>query len=215
MKRLLTALMLAVLAGCSGDSTEAGAPTTTAVSAADLTTLSVTQDIRALPASEFNVGLALVSSQLAPGETESSSTEDQLSPAGVARQEQLLRELNAQRNIQGIVVSLPEVVLFDSGRADLRADADTSLDKVGELLQFYPGLNVSIEGHTDDVGSDGANQTLSERRAEAVRTGLASRGAHGGRLSTSGFGESRPAVPNNSDANRQKNRRVEVLFRGA
>ena len=74
-----------------------------------------------------------------------------------------------------------------------------------------PAARLSIEGHTDDIGDDDYNRSLSERRAAAVKAYLVKRGVDGGRIESRGFGETRPAVPNDSDDARRKNRRVEMV----
>lgn len=140
----------------------------------------------------------------------------QVSASQAAQQQRLLQELQASRRSGGVVVSLPEVVLFDFGRAELRADARSSLEKIRDLLASYGDAKVTVEGHTDDVGSDADNQTLSERRAEAVRSELQRLGVAASRLQAEGFGESRPVAANrrgsdDDPAGRQRNRRVEVV----
>jgi outer membrane protein OmpA-like peptidoglycan-associated protein len=107
--------------------------------------------------------------------------------------------------------------LFDFDRAELRSEAAPAL---AELAQRIADANkaVMIEGHTDAVGTESYNQTLSERRAVAVRIALAGRGLSLARLNVRGFGKTRPVAPNqrpdgSDDADgRQHNRRVEVVI---
>ena len=122
-----------------------------------------------------------------------------------------LEELAIQQTERGIVVTLDDV-LFASGRADLQPGAQRSLDRVADFLEAHPERNVAVEGHTDDVGADGYNQQLSEQRARAVADYLRSRGIAGGRVTSVGFGETRPLVANESASARQQNRRVEVVI---
>jgi outer membrane protein OmpA-like peptidoglycan-associated protein len=107
--------------------------------------------------------------------------------------------------------------LFDFDRAELRSEAAPAL---AELTQRIAAADkaVMIEGHTDAIGTESYNQTLSERRAAAVRSALAGRGLQLARLNVRGFGKSRPVAPNQrSDGSddpdgRQHNRRVEVVI---
>ena len=114
---------------------------------------------------------------------------------------------------KSVTITLASDVLFDSDSADLSAQADTTLKKAADQLSTYPGGQVTIVGHTDDVADDAHNQDLSQRRAQAVsdRLGqLTSMSAYS--VSVSGKGESEPRVPNDSDENRQLNRRVEITL---
>jgi len=110
-----------------------------------------------------------------------------------------------------VIVTLPETVLFDFGQAVLRADAEPSLREVVDLVGDHPGARTEVQGHTDSVGSSAANQSLSERRAGAVRDWLAGHGVDPGTLTTAGYGSSRPVATNATPEGRQANRRVEVI----
>jgi outer membrane protein OmpA-like peptidoglycan-associated protein len=121
------------------------------------------------------------------------------------------RRLHLTEDAHAIHIRLGSEVLFDSGKSALRPEAATSLQQLAEVLLGEPGLQVSIEGHTDNEGSEQHNQTLSEQRAEAVKQWLATSGrVPGGCIATRGFGASKPVVSNASAAARQKNRRVEI-----
>ena len=136
-------------------------------------------------------------------------------PTREAEVKQILTDLNAQQSEEGLVVPLPEQVLFDFNKAEVRPDATPTLDKVAQVVGFYAGAQVEIQGHTDDVGTDQFNQGLSERRANAVRDHLIGvNGIPAESLVVKAFGESRPVAPNDSEANRQRNRRVEVVILG-
>ena len=110
-------------------------------------------------------------------------------------------------------LSLDSAVLFDVDKAVLRPEGEAEIARVGEAISRYAATRVTIEGHTDSDGSDAHNLDLSERRAAAVREALDRIGALGAGLAvdTVGYGESRPTAPNDSAANKQKNRRVEIL----
>jgi OOP family OmpA-OmpF porin len=112
-------------------------------------------------------------------------------------------------------VRLPIFFEFDS--AELRPEASQLLGKVGAALtapELEP-FNFSIEGHTDSVGSEDYNRELSARRAAAVRSFLMAQGVPESRMATVGHGEADPVAPNESDEGRRRNRRVELINRGA
>jgi len=119
--------------------------------------------------------------------------------------------LQAKPTDRGLVLTLGDV-LFESGRAELKAGTTGNLIKLVTFLNKYPDRNVAIEGYTDSVGSENYNQGLSERRADSVRSYLVGQGIDSVRLSASGMGESDPVAGNDSAAGRQQNRRVEVII---
>jgi outer membrane protein OmpA-like peptidoglycan-associated protein len=103
-------------------------------------------------------------------------------------------------------------IYFDTGSARIRPESTPTLKEIGTMLQEHGDLRLTIEGHTDNVGSAAANQTLSESRANAVRTALMENyGIDGGRLTGKGFGSSKPATSNDTTEGRQNNRRVELV----
>ncbi len=107
-------------------------------------------------------------------------------------------------------IRILERVEFETGKATLRPESNGILTAVLEVMQSNPTLTkVSIEGHTDSVGNDKANQALSQRRAAAVVKWLTTRGIAASRLASKGFGESRPIDSNDTPEGRQNNRRVE------
>lgn len=103
-------------------------------------------------------------------------------------------------------------VLFDTGQATLKSGANGTLDRLAAALRDKSGRKVTIEGHTDNVGSDASNQGLSERRAQAVQLGLTERGVARSQITTIGKGENFPIASNDSVDGRQSNRRVELIF---
>ncbi len=112
-----------------------------------------------------------------------------------------------------VIVTLPETVLFDFGQADLRADAEPSLQGVVDLVGDHPGATAEVQGHTDSVGSADVNQSLSERRAKVVADWLAGHGVAPADLTTAGFGSTKPVADNATAEGRQANRRVEIVVR--
>jgi len=113
---------------------------------------------------------------------------------------------------RGVMIWLPSQVLFETGQSSFNeADAAPFLDKIARLLRDKTQKTVSLEGHTDNVGSIEFNQGLSERRAESVRLAMLKRGVPVERLQAKGFGLNQPIAPNDSDIGRSINRRVEVI----
>ncbi|MCW2245254.1 outer membrane protein OmpA-like peptidoglycan-associated protein [Azospirillum fermentarium] len=128
-----------------------------------------------------------------------------------AELERQIRELQAEQTERGLVMTLGDV-LFATGRADLTPGAWERVDRLAQFLQRYPGRTVRVEGYADSTGSSGFNLDLSERRAEAVRSALLSRGVGPSRVTAQGFGEARPVASNATDSGRQANRRVEIVI---
>jgi outer membrane protein OmpA-like peptidoglycan-associated protein len=125
---------------------------------------------------------------------------------------QVLGDAEVRRVGEGIVVEFKEKILFGFNKADLGTSADASLAKLDNVLTKYPDTNIEIIGHTDDKGTDAYNQQLSERRAASVAAHLRQNGVAAARIKTRGMGESDPKVPNESDASRAENRRVEFVI---
>jgi outer membrane protein OmpA-like peptidoglycan-associated protein len=111
-------------------------------------------------------------------------------------------------------LALPSQVLFDFDEDQLSGSAPGALDQVLSAIGERPNARVTIEGHTDDVGTADYNQRLSERRAEAVAAYLSKRGVARERLTVRGFGASRPVAPNDGEDHRRENRRVEIVIDG-
>ena len=133
-----------------------------------------------------------------------------------------LADLGAKVTEKEIKIALSGDILFDFDKDTLRPDAFPTLEKVAEVLSRYPGAPVVIEGHTDSKGKETYNQDLSERRASSVKDWLVrNAGADGGRIKTAGWGEAKPAVPNekpdgsDDPDGRQQNRRVEITIKTA
>lgn len=128
------------------------------------------------------------------------------------RMQQELARLAATKSEQrGLVVTLPGI-FFDTGKATLKAGAKNTLAKIADQLKGDGDVRISIEGHTDSVGSDEKNMTLSEKRANAVRDYLVNTGLPADRVSASGKGEADPVASNKTAAGRLQNRRVELVI---
>jgi outer membrane protein OmpA-like peptidoglycan-associated protein len=113
---------------------------------------------------------------------------------------------------KGMVLTL-KGVYFEFGKATLRTESYVALTEAAQVMKDNPDIIVEIQGHTDNVGSDKANQTLSEKRAYAVMNWLAQYGGIApARLSAKGYGESQPIASNDTDEGRQLNRRVDFAI---
>jgi outer membrane protein OmpA-like peptidoglycan-associated protein len=119
--------------------------------------------------------------------------------------------LQAEATDRGLVLTLGDV-LFATGRSDLKSGGTNTLDKLVAFLNEYPDRSAAIEGHTDDVGSLEMNQTLSQNRADSVKSYLMLKGIQTQRLTASGMGETQPIAENSSESGRQQNRRVEIII---
>jgi outer membrane protein OmpA-like peptidoglycan-associated protein len=105
-------------------------------------------------------------------------------------------------------------VLFDFSKSTLQPASDPVLQQILDLLKKTPTLKLEIQGHTDNVGNESYNQTLSEARAKAVVTWLTGHGVAASRLTSKGYGKTKPIADNSTDAGRAKNRRVEIAEPG-
>jgi outer membrane protein OmpA-like peptidoglycan-associated protein len=112
-------------------------------------------------------------------------------------------------NSRGTVFTLGEMS-FASGKAELQPGTADQISKVLDFLKENPNRYVLVEGHTDSTGSDSLNLSISQRRAEAVKAVLISKGVSADRIKAKGCGESRPVADNSSEEGRRKNRRVEI-----
>lgn len=107
----------------------------------------------------------------------------------------------------------PVYILFDTGKAELKADGLAAVQQIVALLKAAPDWKLSIEGHTDNVGQPADNLKLSQARAEAVMKAVVAQGIDARRLSAAGRGQAQPVADNASESGRAKNRRVELVKR--
>jgi len=117
-----------------------------------------------------------------------------------------------KQEARGTVITIPSGVLFTSGKSMLLPGAQTKLTMVADALKDQEDRKIIVEGHTDSQGSDASNQELSMARAQAVRDFLTSRGVPADRVTSQGFGASRPVADNKSPEGRANNRRVEIII---
>jgi outer membrane protein OmpA-like peptidoglycan-associated protein len=134
------------------------------------------------------------------------------------RQEARLREeldrtgVSVTRIGDNITLNMPENITFATNSADLSAGFYDVLNSVGVVLNEFERTVIEVAGHTDSTGSDAYNQQLSERRAGAVASYLATRSVRRDRMLEVGMGETRPVADNSSETGRQANRRVELTL---
>ena len=121
--------------------------------------------------------------------------------------------LETRDSARGLIVNMSDV-LFDFGKFTLRPETREKLAKISGIVLAHPGLRLDVEGHTDAIGSDEFNQKLSEERAATVRDYLIAQGINGDSVTARGLGKTQPIAPNDTNANRQKNRRVEMVVSG-
>lgn len=122
-----------------------------------------------------------------------------------------LAEMQARQTDRGMLVTLGDV-LFETGRADIKPNATGAIAKLASFLNQHPERRILIEGFTDSVGGDDANQMLSERRSRAVAEALQRAGIDASRIDVRGYGERYPVASNTSTSDRAMNRRVEVYI---
>ncbi|HEX7477203.1 MAG TPA: OmpA family protein [Polyangiales bacterium] len=124
----------------------------------------------------------------------------------------LAKFASVKQEARGMVITLSGGVLFTSAKSDLLPSAQVKLNSVAEALtQQDPDSKIVVEGHTDSQGGESYNQDLSQRRAQAVRDYLVSRGIAADRVTSQGFGYSRSIADNKSAEGRANNRRVEIV----
>jgi len=123
-----------------------------------------------------------------------------------------LENAEIERVGEGIKITFDSGILFDFDSDNLRSASRENLGKLAETLKEYEDTNILIEGHTDSIGNEAYNMELSQERAQSVSTYLKGLGIKGNRLITKGYGENQPVADNDSEAGRQKNRRVEVAI---
>src|SRR5436853_6733788 len=125
----------------------------------------------------------------------------------------LNKVLETKDTDRGLVVSMPDV-LFDTGSYTLKPAARERLARISGIVLAYPDLRLEIEGHTDSVGSETYNQSLSEKRAASVRDYLVNQGGSINNVIARGVGNTQPVADNSNAAGRKLNRRVEMIVSG-
>ncbi len=124
------------------------------------------------------------------------------------KQEITANEMLDELNKSGFIALY---INFETGKADIKPESQTIVDQIAEMLKVNASLNVSIEGHTDNVGSAASNKTLSENRAKSVMNAILGKGIDKSRLSAKGWGQEKPVGDNKTEDGRARNRRVEIV----
>jgi outer membrane protein OmpA-like peptidoglycan-associated protein len=129
-----------------------------------------------------------------------------------AAQADLIKLAAVKEEARGLVITLSGSVLFTSNTAVLSPAAQTRLNQVADALMVTKERKLTVEGHTDSRGSSSSNLELSQRRADAVRSYILSRGYPGELMIAQGIGEERPVTDNTTAEGRANNRRVEIVI---
>jgi outer membrane protein OmpA-like peptidoglycan-associated protein len=173
----------------------------------------------------FESSVAAANAQIAAAKIDTAQARDEIEKGTLERQQvqleartreadrvqQELKDLQAKQTDRGMVLTLGDV-LFDTGKATLKPGAYSTIDRLAQVLNSSHNSRVVIEGHTDSVGSEEMNQSLSEERAMAVQSALLQRGVSGSQVRSLGKGETTPVAGNDTASGRQANRRVELIF---
>ena len=173
----------------------------------------------------FEASVAAANAQIAATKIDTAQAREEIEKGTLERQQvqleartreadrvqQELRDLQAKQTDRGMVLTLGDV-LFDTGKATLKPGAYSTIDRLAQVLNSSHNSRVVIEGHTDSVGSEEMNQSLSEERAMSVQSALLQRGVSGSQVRSLGKGETTPVAGNDTASGRQANRRVELIF---
>lgn len=124
------------------------------------------------------------------------------------KQEIAASEMFEKINKEG---SIALYINFETGRSEIKPESQAIVQQIAEMMKANPGLKVSIEGHTDNVGTAAANKTLAEARAKAVLKAVTAQGVEASRISAKGWGQDKPIADNKTEEGKAKNRRVEIV----
>lgn len=119
---------------------------------------------------------------------------------------------SVQRNLDTLAVTFKSDILFAVNSSSLKGGAFDEISRVAKVLNQYPQTRITVAGYTDSTGTEEHNQKLSEKRAENVKNALVGEGVNPARITTVGYGESKPVADNDTEAGRQLNRRVTIFI---
>jgi len=128
------------------------------------------------------------------------------------KEQQELSDLKTRQTQRGLELTLASDVLFNTGSAELKPGAALQINRLADFMRGNPKTRVIIEGYTDSTGSAAFNEQLSEQRAQAVASALATQGIAMDRVQTVGRGQGYPVASNATPAGRQQNRRVDIIL---
>jgi outer membrane protein OmpA-like peptidoglycan-associated protein len=164
------------------------------------------------------VGGALIGNSLDKVDNENRALEGRIgqNQALIEENRKLIEELrkrgaDVRSSDRGVVINLPDI-LFDFDRSSLTPTARRTLSEIGTVLRDVKDRPISIEGHTDSIGTVRYNKQLSEKRARSVQSELSRNGIPARQMSATGFGEGDPIATNNTEMGRSRNRRVEIVI---
>lgn len=178
---------------------------------ANAANISADKSKQAAQIAQSNAAQAQRETEIAQVDAAIAQRQAQESHARAAQLEAQLADLVAKKTERGIVITLGDV-LFGTDLSRLNVEGIRTAQKLANVLQQNPQRNVLIEGFADSTGTAEHNQALSERRANAVRSALQDLDIASNRIAIRGFGESYPVAANDTAANRQLNRRVEIIL---
>lgn len=126
---------------------------------------------------------------------------------------EMVQEITANAMLDSLVTKgrISLAINFNTGKSTIQSESLILVEQMAELLNDNANLNVEIQGHTDNVGKPDANMTLSDARAASVKQALVERGIESSRMSTIGFGDTKPVASNNTEEGRAANRRVVLV----
>lgn len=123
-----------------------------------------------------------------------------------------LKGATVERVGEGILITFDSGLLFGFDSYALQTATKSNLSELASTLKKYEDTNILVEGHTDNTGDDNYNQSLSEKRAGEVKSYLVEQQVATSRITTKGYGEKQPLAPNDTEAGKKSNRRVEVAI---
>ncbi|MBK9249379.1 MAG: OmpA family protein [Ignavibacteria bacterium] len=124
---------------------------------------------------------------------------------------EIQKDLNLAPIKKGEIIRLNNL-FFNFGKSNIRKESESELNRLFSLLQNSPNMKIEVSGHTDNIGNESSNISLSLDRATAIKEFLVTKGIQVGRISVKGYGKSKPIAGNDTDEGRQKNRRVEFVI---
>lgn len=124
------------------------------------------------------------------------------------------KAVKVTQTTRGAQISSDERILFNTGKSEIKGEGKVFIDRVAVILKEKTKADISVEGHTDNVGGSELNMKLSKLRANAVKQALIARGVSAGRIKAQGFGMSKPIESNATLEGREANRRTDIIVLG-